>query len=39
VFLLVVLTDKIKSNNPNQQFSEAHVTNLNLNNFKSIEAM
>jgi hypothetical protein len=25
--------------NPNQQFSKAHLTNLNLNNFKIIEAM
>jgi hypothetical protein len=26
-------------NNPNPQFRKAHVTNLNLNNFKMIEAM
>jgi hypothetical protein len=25
--------------NPNPQFSEAHLTTLNLNNFKMIEAM
>jgi hypothetical protein len=25
--------------NPNSQFSEAHLTNLNLNNFKMIESM
>jgi len=25
--------------NPNPQFSKAHLTNLNLNNFKMIEAM
>jgi hypothetical protein len=26
-------------NNPNPHFSKAHLTNLNLNNFKLIEAM
>jgi hypothetical protein len=26
-------------NNPNQQRSRAHITNLNFNNFKIIEAM
>jgi hypothetical protein len=26
-------------NNPNPQFSKAHLTSLNLNNFKIIEAM
>jgi hypothetical protein len=26
-------------NNANPQFSKAHLTNLNLNNFKVIEAM
>jgi hypothetical protein len=26
-------------NNPNPQFSKAHLTNLNLNNFKIIESM
>jgi hypothetical protein len=27
------------THNPNQQFSKAHLTNLNLNNFKIIEPM
>jgi hypothetical protein len=26
-------------NNPNPQFVKAHLTNINLNNFKMIEAM
>jgi hypothetical protein len=26
-------------NNPNPQFTKAHVTNMNLNNFKMIETM
>jgi hypothetical protein len=29
----------MEHNNPNPQLSKAHLTNLNLNNFKMIEAM
>jgi hypothetical protein len=28
----------MEQNNPNTQFSKAHLTNLNLNDFKMIEA-
>jgi hypothetical protein len=28
-----------QTNNPNPQFSKAHITTLNLDNFKMIEAM
>jgi hypothetical protein len=28
-----------EQNNPNPQFSKAHLMNLNLNNFKMVEAM
>jgi hypothetical protein len=29
----------MEHNNPNPQFSKAHLTTLNLNNFKIVEAM